>query len=123
MFIYDIIRKTTNLWKWRKNILINNDDSMDKANWPTVFESNLLYLIVLVLMVVSSLVFGVQDIADLNVREFYFRTFVLEVAVIGLPPLLYLLYKRADVSKVIRLNRIKVKEIFLVICIVFGMEL
>ena len=101
--------------------MINNDDSMDKANWPTVFESNLLYLIVLVLMVVSSLVFGVQDIADLNVREFYFRTFVLEVAVIGLPPLLYLLYKRADVSKVIRLNRIKVKEIFLVICMaVFG---
>lgn len=92
-----------------------NDEGTDKANWPTIFGSNLLYLIVLTLMIISSLTFGVQDIDDVSVNEFYFKTVVLEVAVIGLPALLYLLYKNADISRVIRLNRIKMEEVFSVI--------
>lgn len=96
--------------------MINYDNRPDnKSNWPTIMGSNILYLIVLTLMLASSILFGSQDISSLGANEFYFRTFVLEVGIIGVPPLLYLLYKRADVSKVIRLNRISAKEVFLVI--------
>lgn len=93
----------------------------NRSNWPTVLGSNILYLIVLALMLGSSMLFGSQDVESLGVNEFYFRTFILQVAIIGLPPLLYLLYKGADVSSVVRLNKIKAKEAFLVVGMaVFG---
>lgn len=93
----------------------NHNRVTNRYNWPTVLGSNILYLIVLALMLGSSILFGSQDVESLGVNEFYFRTFILQLAIIGLPPLLYLLYKRADISSVVRLNRIKAKEAFLVV--------
>lgn len=93
----------------------------NRAKGPTVLGSNILYLIVLTLMLGSSILFGSKGVESLSPNEFYFRTFILQVAIIGLPPLLYLLYKGADVSNVVRLNKIKTKEAFLVVGMaVFG---
>ncbi|NMA94447.1 MAG: CPBP family intramembrane metalloprotease, partial [Clostridiales bacterium] len=60
-------------------------------------------------------IFGSADMDSISTNEFYLKTFILQISIIGLPPLLYLLYKRVDVSSTIRLNKIKLKEALLVI--------
>lgn len=97
-------------------VLIDNYNRLERERKrPTVLGGNVLYLIVLTLMLSSSLFFGNTDIESMSPNVFYVRTFILQVAIIGVPPLLYLIYNKMDISQVIRLNRIKLKEAFLVI--------
>lgn len=102
------------------------DDGQQK--WPTVLGSNSLYLIVLVLMLaVSALVFGLfmlkgMDIVNAtNTEAWLIATLVMEIVVIGIPPLIYLLASGMDIKHVVRINRAKGVELLLVLGMaVFG---
>jgi len=83
---------------------------------PTPLAGSLLYLIVLVLMIVSSL-FTVR----LNTEgdRYYSFMFIVQLATIGLPTILYLLLFKKDVKYSLRLNKASVAEVFLSVGMAF----
>jgi len=94
----------------------------EQQRWPTVLGSNSLYLIVLVLMIViSSTVFGLFMLKDMNTERWLIATLIMEAVVIGIPPLIYLLASRMDIKHVARINRVRGMELLLVLGMaVFG---
>jgi len=85
-------------------------------NWPSIFGCNTLYLIVLVLMILfSSGAAGLMSFKLVDTETWLVVTFILEVLVIGVPPLLYLLVKRINITQTVRLNRTGLKELLLVL--------
>ncbi|MFO7154242.1 MAG: type II CAAX endopeptidase family protein [Caldicoprobacter oshimai] len=102
--------------------LYDNEQLADgQQRWPTVLGSNYLYLVVLVLMItLSSIVSGLFN-PKMNTESWLIATFLMEIAVIGVPPLIYLLASRMDIKRVARINRIRGVELLLVLGMaVFG---
>lgn len=105
-------------------MVLHNENWLDdgQQQWPTVLASNSLYLIVLVLMVsISSIVFGFFGPANMNTERWLIVTLIMEIAVIGVPPLIYFIVSRMDIKRVARLNRVRGIELLLVLGMaVFG---
>lgn len=101
-----------------------DDERLDdgQQRWPTVLGSNSLYLIVLVLMIaISSIVFGLFSPKGMNTERWLIATLIMEVAVIGIPPLIYLVVSGMDIKHVARINRVRGVELLLVLGMaVFG---
>ncbi|HZK33698.1 MAG TPA: type II CAAX endopeptidase family protein [Bacillota bacterium] len=85
---------------------------------PTAFAAGMIYLIVLILLMVSSFLAGRYELKG---NDTYIVMFVIQIVTILLPPLLYLMIKKIKIKKTIRLNRISLSEFFLTIGMaVFG---
>lgn len=96
------------------------DDKQQR--WPTVLGSNSIYLIVLVLMIaISSMAFGLFMPEDVNTERWLIATLIMEMVVVGIPPLIYLVASRMDIKHVARINRVGGMELLLVLGMaVFG---
>lgn len=80
---------------------------MEYRDKPSIFEVNLLYLVLgILLLTVGSIV---------QVRELYSGLLITEYVLILLPGLLFLKIKGASIKKSLRLNRISIRQIILVI--------
>ncbi len=82
---------------------------------PTVFGVNLVYLTVLMLMLVVQVILVKWLPETSGGSHYYLRLFLLELLLIGGPPLAYMLILRMDVGKVIRYNKINPVEVLLVL--------
>ena len=88
---------------------------------PSLFGCNLLYLIVLVLMILLSSAVGLFRLELENTEQWLVFTFIMEMLVIGVPPLIYVLVNKANIRQTFRINRISIKELVLVLGMaVFG---
>ncbi len=96
------------------------DDKQQR--WPTVLGSNSLYLIVLVLMIaISTTAFGLFMSENIDTERWLIATLIMEVVVIGIPPLIYLVVSRMDIRHVARMNGVGGMELLLVLGMaVFG---
>jgi membrane protease YdiL (CAAX protease family) len=77
---------------------------------PTPLGGSILYLTVLGLMLLTSLLTSRIKIEGNN---YYIFMFFIQLAAIGLPPLLYMLFKKIDIKAAVRLNKISLPEILL----------
>ncbi|HOB19289.1 MAG TPA: CPBP family intramembrane metalloprotease [Candidatus Atribacteria bacterium] len=77
---------------------------------PTPLAAGLLYLIVLVLMLLTSFLLGGYKLKG---NSYYAVMLVVQLAVILVPPLVYMLYANIDIKRSARLNRISIPELFL----------
>jgi len=93
----------------------NIQDIQERKRWPGVLGVNIVYLIVLILMVLTSIIIGNQDPDMLGTPAYYLKLFMLEVVLVGGPPLIYMLIFKMNIKEVIRLNRIKIGEAALVV--------
>jgi hypothetical protein len=103
--------------------LYDNEQLADgQQRWPTVLGSNYLYLVVLVLMIaLSGIVHGLFRLKSINTEGWLIATFIMEIAVIGIPPLIYLVVSGMDIKHVARINRVRGVELLLVLGMaVFG---
>ncbi len=77
---------------------------------PTPLAAGLLYFIVLALMLLSSFLLGRFKLEG---DSYYAVMLVVQLAVILVPPLVYMLYMGIDIRKAARLNRISIPEFLL----------
>lgn len=91
------------------------DKLQTKSRQPTVLGVNLVYIGVLLLMLSAQVLLmrWIPQTSDGGV--YYWRLFILELVLIGGPPLLYMLIFKMDIAKTIRLNKIKPVETLLVL--------
>jgi len=93
----------------------------EEERQPTILGSNLVYLIVLFLLAGYSVLNQAKGIIDATSKDFYYYSIIMTVAFVGLPPLLYMLLRRMNVPKVVRIHRLGIGEFFLVVGMaVFG---
>ncbi|HZJ56646.1 MAG TPA: type II CAAX endopeptidase family protein [Clostridia bacterium] len=90
-------------------------NSIKGSKQPTVLGVNLVYLGVLVLMIVAQAVLVRWLPKATGGMEYYWKLFVMELVLIGGPPMLYMLITRVDISRVNRFNGIKPAEVLLII--------
>ncbi len=90
-------------------------DGPQQHNWPTIFGCNMLYFIVLALMILLSGAVGVLRLELADTGQWLTATFIMEILVIGIPPVLYLLLRKIDIRQTVRLNKTGVKELLLVL--------
>jgi membrane protease YdiL (CAAX protease family) len=98
------------------------EEGLDRTGkWPTILGSNVLYLVVLLMMIGLSVVFGTGNVGEVDTDQWLEKAFIMELLVIGIPPLLYLLISRMKIKEVIRLNKLGAIELLLVLGMaVFG---
>lgn len=84
---------------------------------PTVLVSNILYLISVLLLISLSYFFKYNFVEKSNNLSllFYIKVIVTEFGVVMLPALIYLIYNKIDIPKVIRLNKLRISQVFLII--------
>jgi membrane protease YdiL (CAAX protease family) len=86
----------------------------EQKKWPSVLGANIVYLAVLALMMVAPILIGNQDSGTVSTLKYYLKLFLLEIILVGGPPLIYMLIFKMNIREVIRLNKIKAGEAFLV---------
>lgn len=91
------------------------EDLLGREKQPTVLGVNLVYLSVLFLMLVSQVILANWMPGVSEGQGYYWRMFILELVLIGGPPLVYMIINRMDISRVTRFNPIKPVEVFLVL--------
>jgi len=96
-----------------ENIQIEQDIQKQKK-WPSILGVNIVYLIVLVLLVVVPSIIGKQVSTAEGSLQYYMKLFVLELVLVGGPPLIYMLIFKMNIKEVIRFNKIKPGEAFFV---------
>ena len=83
---------------------------------PTPLAGSTLYLVVLSLMLLTSFL---NERINLEGNTYYLAMFFIQIAAIGLPPILYLIANKIDIRKAVRLNRIRIPEVLLSIGMAF----
>ncbi len=95
------------------------EDLSNREKQPTVLGVNLVYISVLLLMLMTQLILTKWVPRVTGSGEYYLKLFILEVILIGAPPLVYMLFSKMDIGRVIRFNRIRPAEVLLVIGMAF----
>lgn len=89
-------------------------------NQPTVLGVNTVYLLVLIIMIVAQFFLSFfLPIDQEATSNYYWRLFLLEFFIIGLPPLIYMLWSKMKIKDVARFNSMKPVEIILVLALAF----
>lgn len=92
---------------------ISNEESVSRIfKKPTVKEASILFSVVLIIFMLLSNVF-----IRLPLGDYYFRAISSEILLVMVPPILFLIYKKYDIRKVLRLNRISFVNIILIVFI------
>ncbi len=91
------------------------ENLIKETKQPTVLGSNIVYLTVLILMIGSQIVFSKWLPTTSEGADYYWKLFIMEVVLIGLPPLIYMKIFNMDIREVARFNPIKPVEGFLVV--------
>jgi len=91
------------------------ENLIKRTKQPTVLGANIVYLTVLILMIVSQIVFSKWLPTTSEGADYYWKLFIMEVVLIGLPPLIYMLIFKMDIKEVARFNLIKPSEGLLVV--------
>ena len=72
-------------------------------------------------MILLSSAVGLFRLELENTEQWLVFTFIMEMLVIGVPPLIYVLVNKANIRQTFRINRISIKELVLVLGMaVFG---
>ncbi|KNY29829.1 type II CAAX endopeptidase family protein [Pseudobacteroides cellulosolvens] len=79
---------------------------------PTVKEASILFSVVLIIFMLLSNVF-----LRLPLGDYYIKAISSEILLVMVPPIIFLLYKKYDIRKILRLNKISFVNIILIVCI------
>lgn len=90
------------------------ENLMKETKQPTVLGANIVYLTVLILVIVSQMLFSKWLPTTSEGADYYWKLFIMEVVLIGLPALIYMLIFKMDIKEVARFNPIKPGEGLLV---------
>lgn len=91
------------------------EDLLKREKQPTVLGVNLVYLSVLLLMLVAQVILVNWVPQASRGAEYYWKLFILELVLIGGPPLIYMMIFKMNIGGVTRFNRIKPAEVLLVL--------
>jgi membrane protease YdiL (CAAX protease family) len=95
---------------------INNEVSPGEArtiiNKPTIKEVGILFSITLVIFM-----FMRNLILKIPFGDYYIKAISAEILLIMLPPVVFLIYKKYDIRKILRLNKISIINIILIVFI------
>lgn len=91
------------------------ENTRKRSNQPTVFGANMVYLSVLILMMGVQVLLARWLPQATGGPDYYWKLFLMELLLIGGPPLLYMLLYRMDIVRVNRFNGIKPAEVLLVV--------
>mgnify|MGYP001947234484 CR=1 FL=1 len=87
----------------------------EQKRWPSILGVNTVYLIVLILLVLAPIIIETQAPSLQGSLQYYIRLFVLELVLVGGPPLIYMLIFKMDIKEIARFNKIRPGEAFFVI--------
>ncbi len=88
---------------------VENQPEAKSFKKPTIAQVSILYSVSVILFIFLSRVLGRIPFGD-----YYVKGIVSEVLLVMVPPLAFLFLLRLDIKKVLRLNRIKFKNLFLI---------
>lgn len=93
----------------------NEQNVQEQKKWPSILGVNIVYLIVLLLLVVAPIIVSSQASSIQGSLQYYIKLFVLELVLVGAPPLIYMLIFKMDIKEVTRFNKIRAGEAFYVV--------
>ncbi|HZJ83691.1 MAG TPA: type II CAAX endopeptidase family protein [Clostridia bacterium] len=82
---------------------------------PTVLGVNIVYIGVLLLMLLAQVLLMKWIPQTSDSSSYYWRLFILELVLIGGPPLVYMVIFKMDIGRIARFNKIKTVEVLLVL--------
>lgn len=88
---------------------------LKRERQPTVLGVNLVYLSVLLLMLVAQVILTAWLPQTLEGGGYYWKLFILELLLIGGPPLIYMAIFGMDIGKTCRFNGLKPTEVLLIL--------
>jgi membrane protease YdiL (CAAX protease family) len=91
------------------------ENTTKSSKQPTVFGANMVYLIVLMLMMSAQVLLVRWLPKTTDGPDYYWKLFLMELLLIGGPPLLYMLFYRMDIARISRFNGIKPAEVLLIL--------
>ncbi|MDP4180998.1 MAG: type II CAAX endopeptidase family protein [Bacillota bacterium] len=98
------------------NIYLTSMESHDHTEnilkKPTIKQASILYSVSVILFMVLS-----NMIVKIPFGDYYIKGISAEIILVLIPPLVFLTYKKFDIKKVLRLNKISFMNIILIVCI------
>jgi len=92
---------------------VSNEGSAGRVfKKPTVKEASILFSVVLIIFMLLSNVF-----LRLPLGGYYFKAISVEILLVMIPPIVFLIYKKYDIKKILRLNKISILNIILIVFI------